>query len=342
MIPEVLSAYGFNPENYITLIHGNGLINNTWLVEKNNSDEQFILQRINELIFIQPEDIAFNHRMVTNHLKKYYPDYSFVAPLKTSEGKDLLKTGEGYFRMFPYVKGSHTIDAVNEPLQAYEAAKQFAGFTKRLSGINTFQLKITLPHFHDLSVRFREFEKSVISGNAERIIESSTLIDYIHLNRSIVSTWEELKTRLPIRCIHHDTKISNILFDKYDKGICVIDLDTVMPGYFISDVGDMLRTYLSPVSEEDKDMKKIAIRKEYYDAIMQGYLNEMGSSLTETEKDHFLYAGKFMIYMQAIRFLTDYLNNDIYYGSDYEGHNFVRAGNQAILLGTLIQFESSL
>src|SRR5206468_9716554 len=126
------------------------------------------------------------------------------------------------------------------------------------------------------------------------------------------------------RVTHHDTKISNVLFNEQDKAVCVIDLDTVMPGYFISDVGDMMRTYLSPTSEEEKDFAKINVREEFFEAIVTAYLSEMKGQLTEIEKSHFIYAGKFMIYMQAIRFLTDHLNNDLYYGARYEGHNLIR------------------
>ena len=145
-----------------------------------------------------------------------------------------------------------------------------------------------------------------------------------------------------LRVTHHDTKISNVLFSKENKGLCVIDLDTVMPGYFISDVGDMLRTYLSPVNEEETDFSKIEIREEYFSSIWNGYMGQMKDELHEEEKSHFIYAGKFMIYMQAIRFLTDYLNDDLYYGSKYEGQNFVRAGNQMVLFKKLIEKETSL
>jgi ketosteroid isomerase-like protein len=105
-----------------------------------------------------------------------------------------------------------------------------------------------------------------------------------------------------------------------------------MPGYFISDVGDMMRTYLSPVSEEEKDFQKIQVRNDFFTAIAQGYIGELNNELSETEKTHFVYAGQFMIYMQALRFLTDHLNDDVYYGAKYDGHNLIRAQNQAILL----------
>src|SRR6185295_7768404 len=140
-------------------------------------------------------------------------------------------------------------------------------------------------------------------------------IHFLFSHNDILSVYQQIVTdkEFRLRVTHHDTKINNVLFDKDEKGICVIDLDTVMPGYFISDVGDMMRTYLSPVSEEETDFEKIRVRDELYRAIVQGYYNEMKDELTGTEKKHFFYAGEFIIYMQAIRFLTDYLNDDIYY-----------------------------
>jgi aminoglycoside phosphotransferase (APT) family kinase protein len=142
-----------------------------------------------------------------------------------------------------------------------------------------------------------------------------------------------------VRVTHHDTKISNVLFDQAGKGLCVIDLDTVMPGYFLSDVGDMFRTYVCPVSEEEKDLDKIVVRKEYLEAVRQGYLQAMAGSLTNFELDHFHFAGTMLIYMQAIRFLTDYLTGDKYYGSRYPGQNLVRAQNQGRLLELFQQAE---
>ena len=137
------------------------------------------------------------------------------------------------------------------------------------------------------------------------------------------------------RVTHHDTKISNVLFDRKGNGICIIDLDTVMAGLFISDVGDMMRTYLSPANEEVKDFNRIEVREDYFKAIVQGYLSAMHDELTADERQLFYYAGTFLVYMQAIRFLADYCNDDVYYGSRYEGQNFVRAMNQLTLLQRL-------
>jgi len=334
---HIISMFGFEESGCIIRPFGNGLINSTWLVTVNN--KRYILQQINHTIFKKPEDIAFNIRMIADYLKEHFPNYLFVDPCRAKDGKDLVKTGEGYYRMFPFVEGSHTIDVVEKPEQAYEAAKQFALFSKLLSGIEASKLKITLPNFHDLSLRFQQFESALLNGNQERIQQSKDQVDFIMQQKNIVDEFENCKGRFKLRCTHHDTKISNVLFDEAGKGLCVIDLDTVMPGYFISDVGDMMRTYLCPVSEDGKDNSKIKIRKEFYDAIVNGYLSEMGEELSAEEKKYFHFAGKFMIYMQAIRFLTDHLNDDVYYGAKYEGHNFIRAGNQITLLKRLIEFN---
>ena len=251
---------------------------------------------------------------------------------------------KGYFRIFPFAKNSHTIDIVNSPSQAYEAAKQFGRFTNLLSKFPVENLKITLPDFHNLPLRYSQFETSVEQGNKERINESSTLIGFLKDHHDIVTISKQISnnSNFKKRVTHNDSKISNVLFDDTVHGLCVIDLDTVMPGYFISDFGDMMRTYLSPVSEEEKDLSKIQVRKDYFKAIAEGYLSEMGNELTATEKKYLVYAGKFMTYMQALRFLTDHLNNNIYYGAKYDGHNFIRANNQVSLLKKIIEKEKLL
>lgn len=334
---EVLKKYGFAEGNCSVRALGNGLINTTWLLER--QARKYVLQRINQQVFQSPEAIADNLQLLANYFKKDHPAYLFTAPLPALNGDHLVKTTDGYFRLFSFVEGSHTIDVVENAEQAYEAAKQFGKFTRLLSGFDAGRLKITLPDFHNLSLRYRQFEEALVNGNAARIKEATALISFIKTNSNIVDEFEKSKAGLTLRCIHHDTKISNVLFDRTGKGLCVIDLDTVMPGYFISDVGDMMRTYLSPVSEEERDFTKIRVRREIYKAIEDGYLSEMEAELTSTEKKYFHFSGMFMIYMQALRFLTDHISNDAYYGAKYEGHNFVRAGNQVTLLQRLMEFN---
>jgi Ser/Thr protein kinase RdoA (MazF antagonist) len=340
VMKEILFQFGLQGKNFQILPFGSGLINTTWEIIDKEGNSKYILQKINQQIFKQPADIAFNIRLIDNYLKNHLPDYLFVSPVATIAGNELVKTDDGFYRMFPFITNSHTINVVEKPLQAYEAAKQFGKFTKLLSALDASQLKITLPDFHNLTLRYQQFEKALETGNPVRTAQSEDLIGVIKENKRIADEYEICKEKFTVRVAHHDTKISNVLFDEADKGLCVIDLDTVMPGYFISDVGDMMRTYLCPVSEEEKVFSKIIIRKEFYDAVTAGYLSEMGAELTENEKLHFHYAGEFMIYMQALRFLTDHLNDDIYYGAKYKGHNFVRAGNQITLLQSLQEFIS--
>jgi Ser/Thr protein kinase RdoA (MazF antagonist) len=336
MPEQILEQFQLNKPTVKVIPFGSGLINHTWLIKDDGND--YILQKINHSIFKQPEAIAENINLVGKYLSAHHPEYLFVNPVSTINGEYMAYIEpEGYFRLFPFVKNSHTIDVVSNPSQAFEAAQQFGRFTKLLSELDVAQLKVTLPDFHNLPLRYQHFENALVNGNKERINESEDSIKQLQKFREIVTTSEAISKNPAFRkrVTHHDTKISNVLFNEADKGLCVIDLDTVMPGYFISDVGDMFRTYLSPVSEEEKDLSRIEIRDEYFLAIKEGYLSEMNNELSMPEKEHFIYAGKFMIYMQALRFLTDHINDDVYYGAKYEGHNLIRANNQLVLLQRL-------
>lgn len=343
MLQSVLPAYGLKEESLVVEAFGSGLINHTWKVTA--PDGAYILQKVNHHVFENPTRIAHNIKLIAGYLEQHHPEYHFVAPLLSGSGDAMVhKKGEGFYRMFPFVPGSHSKDVVETPEQAFEAAVQFGRFTRLLSGFDVQQLQITIPHFHDLTLRYRQFLAALKEGNKERINEADALVKTILKHEDIVAEYRRIcsNPEMAQRVTHHDTKISNVLFDERGNGICVIDLDTVMPGFFISDVGDMMRTYLSPANEEETDLAKIVVREEFYNAIVQGYLAEMKTELTETEKYYFFYSGKFMIYMQAVRFLTDYFNNDVYYGARYSRHNLVRAGNQLALLQCLLDKEAVL
>lgn len=335
MFHQILTHYSLDAEKYTVQPFGSGLINHTWKVSAAKGHDGYILQQINASVFKHPYDIALNMASLGSFLQQHYPDYLFAGALPTAAGDYLYVDGEQrFYRLFPFVARSHSIDRVLTPQQAFEAARQFARFTHLLSGFDTGLLKITIPQFHDLLLRYQQFTTALTNGNPQRLQEAAALINFLQEQQHLVQTYQRIKTDpgFRLRVIHHDTKISNVLFDDHYNGLCVIDLDTVMPGYFISDVGDMMRTYLSPVNEEEKDVRQITIRDDFFTAIARGYLEELRTELTDTEKKHFVYAGQFMIYMQALRFLTDHLNNDVYYGARYEGHNFIRAQNQAVLL----------
>lgn len=337
-IPEkIWEEYGMDQHPVLATVFGNGLINHTWKL--NYGAEAYILQTINQLVFTDPWAIASNIDAIAQYLLEHHPQYLFVTPKQTKQGASMLVLNGVYYRIFPFVKDSVAKTVLETPEQAFEAARQFGLFTKNLAGFDCGQLKTTLPKFHDLVLRDQQFLDAVEHGNQERKNIAKGLIDKLVAYRFITHRFAQIisNPNFKIRPTHHDTKISNVLFNSQDKAICVIDLDTLMPGYFISDLGDMMRTYLCPVSEEESDFNKIGIRKDFYDAVIDGYCSEMGNELSKDELDAIPYAGQFMVYMQALRFLTDYLNNDVYYGAKYPDQNLVRAGNQLVLLEKLLE-----
>lgn len=343
MTDPVLSMYGLDESKCSVTAFGNGLINHTWKVTCENKD--YLLQKINQQVFKSPEAIMDNLRLLTEYFKYHYPDYLFVAPLQTIQGRNYVTQNNHYYRLFPFIENAFSVDIIMDPSMAFEAARQFGEFTGLLSAFDPNLLHITLPDFHNLTLRFRQFDEALQHGDKKRIAQTADSVRFLKNQQAIVQEFERIKNNpdFKLRVVHHDAKINNVLFDiKNTRGLCVIDLDTVMPGYYISDVGDMLRTYICPVSEDEQDFSKIHIREEYFGEIAKGYFSEMQHRLSEPEKYCFVYAGKFAIYMQALRFLTDYLNNDIYYSIKYEGHNLVRANNQITLLKKYLAKEGIL
>lgn len=334
----VLQAYGLNPHYFEIKPFGSGLINHTWKV---TGSADYILQKVNTDVFKQPELIANNLNLLDQHLKDRAPEYLFTAPIAAQNGDGLVKLNGSFYRLFNFVKNSHTVDFLTKSEQAYEAARQFSRFTYLLRDFEVSKLKYTLPGFHDLSARLKAFNLALANATDERIKQAKVEIEQVKQLAGIETTYSVIvkNAGIPLRVVHHDTKINNVLFDDDDKGLCVIDLDTVMPGYYISDVGDMMRTYLAEANEEEQDLDKIKIRENFFIAIYRGYYEQMGSILTKAEKELFTFSGKFMIYMQAVRFLTDYLNGDIYYTIKYPGHNLLRTKNQLRLLELYLVHE---
>ncbi|HMI04675.1 MAG TPA: aminoglycoside phosphotransferase family protein [Pedobacter sp.] len=342
MLEKILSVYGLNPNEITVTPFGDGLINHTWKVSGNT--RSYIFQKVNTSVFKLPQAIDENVNSIKTYLSGKFPNYLFISPIKATTGGSLYQDNGDYYRLFPFAEGSHSLNYLENEDEAYEAARQFGKFSKLLSGFNTKQLNITIPDFHNLSLRYEQFVAACSGASDERLKHGADYINFLIRHKDIVDTYISISQnpQIPLRVIHHDTKINNVLFDDHKKGLCVIDLDTVMPGYFISDVGDMMRTYLSEASEEETDLSKIKIRKEFYQAIFNGYMKEMNEVLTDAEKQYFTYSGKFIIYMQAIRFLTDYLENDKYYGAKYEEHNLNRAINQITLLKEYLKLEDEL
>lgn len=337
MFQAILGAYGLHAENFKIEPFGSGLINHTWKVF--HEELAYVLQEVNAAVFRQPQHIAQNLRAIKEYLDQTAPDYLFVAPITTSSGNDFVIIDDHFYRIFPFVENSCSIDFVQLPEQAYQAAKQFGQFTRMLCAFDVQKLKPTIEDFHNLPLRVKQFKTALAQAGEERVNEAKFAIEEIIRHYDIEEQFVHMvdSGALHLHVIHHDTKISNALLQaEIGVGLCVIDLDTVMPGYFISDVGDMMRTYLSEANEEEKDFNKIAIRADVFAEIYKGYMEEMDQVLTLVEKQFFIYSGKFMIYMQAVRFITDFLNGDVYYKTDYPKQNLMRGLNQVDLLNKYV------
>jgi Ser/Thr protein kinase RdoA (MazF antagonist) len=341
---EILKTYGFTLDTVTLHQIGSGHINRTYLLSTQNRDK-YILQSINTHVFKDPFAIANNIKAVADYLQANYPAYLFPAPKPTLSGDLMFAYGDDYWRLLPFIEHTTAFDTLSDPKQAFEAAKQFGNLSRLLDNFDTSLLKPTIPGFHDLSRRYEQFTfalskaDEILKANAKHEIE--TALDH-HYIVDYYKSFEHSKN-FPNRVMHHDTKISNVLLDTTNFiGVCVIDLDTLMPGKFISDLGDMMRTYLCAFSENETDLNKINIRLDYFKATIQGYLSEMASILTGTEKELILFSGKYIIYMQGLRFLTDYLSGNIYYPVLYPTQNLDRTKNQFKLLSELSENEKVL
>ena len=339
---SVLKAYDLHDSSVEVSTISNGLINHTWKLS--NGNNTWILQRINTTVFQQPVWIQENIEQLGRYIQSFNPQYLFVMPLSASDGTTLVEQDGNFYRLFAYIPNSQTITVVENAQQAKEAAFQFGNFTRQFSEFDCSTLHITIKGFHDLSFRYEQFKNALHKGLAERIMQAEKWITILEFFAFIEQTYRTIlsDSDYRLRVTHHDTKISNILFDQNHHGLCVIDLDTVMPGYFFSDLGDMFRTYLSPVNEEEKNLSLIEVRNDIYKAIVDGYAQGIGDIITEKERQSFFDAGAIMIYMQALRFMTDFLNGDRYYQIQYPTHNYERAKNQITLLQHYLSKQEEL
>jgi Ser/Thr protein kinase RdoA (MazF antagonist) len=320
---------------------GSGHINDTYITTGNQ--QSWIVQKLNHRVFTQPEVIEQNIQLCQAYLQEKDPNYLFLAPITNQKGAYTTKIADSYWRIFPLISGGIAFDTLSDPKQAYEAAKKFGELSRLLNGIHLDNFKETIPAFHDLSLRFKQFEQALDKAPEQLKAAAKEAITLALANQDSVLTFEKLKKTLPLRIQHHDTKISNVLLHQESyAAVCVIDLDTLMPGYFLSDLGDMMRTYLCAYDENEADLSKISIREDYFKALMRGYLSEMAEVLSSEEKAELLFAGKFILYMQALRFLSDFLQGNTYYPISYPEQNLIRSLNQFQLLKSIVEKEKNL
>ncbi len=326
--------------------YGSGHIHETYLLTilcgKNSS--KYILQKFNTLVFREPEKVFENIRKITAHLKNRSENQkkiNYLSMIPASDGNYWYQDEQNnYWRCFDFIENSKTLNRVQNEEQAYEGAKAFGSFSYALSDFKPSELNITIPHFHDIQFRLHNLDKAISSEKSGRKSLAEPEIRQISACRYLASEYLSVYPDLPVRATHNDTKINNVLFDcGTGKALCVIDLDTVMPGTLLSDFGDMVRTFTNSADEDEKDLDKVFFRFGIFKAMVKGFLEETAEMMNPAEKRNIFLGGKLMIYMQAIRFLTDFLDGDIYYKTDYKEHNLIRTRNQLKLLDSLLEHE---
>jgi Ser/Thr protein kinase RdoA (MazF antagonist) len=321
--------------------YGSGHINDTFVVTFDQAGMvvRYIFQRVNHTIFKNVPQLMENISRVTSHVaaKAAGQDNRRALTLvPTREGAAFHKTSEGdFWRVYLFVENARTYDAVENPRQAFEAARAFGLFQQALADLPGERLHETIPHFHDTPKRFAALRKAAEEDVAGRKREVLAELEFAFQREPEVSRLLDLVRagEIPERVTHNDTKLNNVMLDdKTGEGICVIDLDTVMPGLSLYDFGDLVRFGANMAAEDETDPAKIDVSLPVFEAIVKGYVAGAGDILTAAEWDNLVFAGKLMTYEVGIRFLTDYLQGDIYFKTKHPGHNLDRARNQLRLV----------
>ncbi|MDB5022397.1 MAG: hypothetical protein JWP78_152 [Mucilaginibacter sp.] len=326
--------------------YGSGHINGTYYVRNSYSNfPDYLLQHINNYVFKDIPGLIRNIELVTTHLRKKIsliaganPALEVLTLIPTKD--DLfyyLDDKGGFWRLYIYLKETNSYDIIETEHQAFEGGKAFGRFQSLLADLDSSLLSETIPEFHNIESRLKTFHQTVEENTGELV--KDCIPEIMFLNERI----EEMGTilnwgkagKLPLRITHNDTKFNNVLLDKNDRAQCVIDLDTVMPGYVAYDFGDAMRTVTNTAAEDEKDLSKININMILFEAYTKGYLKETIVFLTDAEIKSLIYGVFLLPYMQAVRFLTDFIQGDKYYKIHFKGHNLQRAKAQIQLLRKL-------
>ena len=344
-LAKVISGFNSFGELLEAKPFGNGHINDTILLRYDGSEngpEKVILQKINKNVFHKPDEVMKNTVGITSFLRDKIiaaggdPERETINVIPARDGKPYVIDDNGdYWREVKFISDATSYDAVEKIEDFYASAVAFGNFQRQLSDYPADELFETIPGFHDTRARFQRFKQVVADDVAGRAAGVQEEIAFI-LDREDLANFsmESLDAgKLPLRVTHNDTKLNNIMIDNATgKAICVIDLDTTMPGLVMNDFGDAIRFGASTAAEDEKDLSKVTCDLDYYDIYTKGFLEGCGDSLTPYEKETLPLGAKGITYEQAIRFLTDYLEGDTYYKTDYPEHNLVRARTQIKLV----------
>ena len=319
---------------------GNGLINETLRVSTIAADTpDYILQRINNNVFPDVNLLQHNIEAVTRHIRNKLKELGeedvnrkCLHFIESVGGKSYYQDANGnYWRMSVFIPDSFTKEEVS-PESVFCCGETFGNFEKILLDLDE-PLGEVIPNFHNMEFRLHQLHDAVVADKMGRVASVRDILSEIERNADEMCLAEKLYRDkvLPKRICHCDTKVNNMLFDSDGKVLCVIDLDTVMPSFIFSDYGDFLRTGANYVAEDSDDYQAVGLKEDIFSAFTEGYLSTAGSFLTAIEISHLPYAVALFPFMQCVRFLTDYINGDVYFKTKYAEHNYVRSRNQLLL-----------
>lgn len=330
----------FFPNHIVQSIsaHGNGHINDTYKLQLKNKQETFILQRINTEVFKDPDAIADTHLQLEKQIADSAENGISIARIVSTADDKLLFTDKAgnYWRMTNFIPDTFTIDVVQHPWQAYQAGKGYGWFLKVCNKLKVSKFKEAITDFHKLSFRINQLNDAIANNAAKRLDNVKELVNFFKQREEELSEIENLTNngKIPLRIVHNDTKINNLLF-KNRQAAAVIDLDTVGPGITFFDYGDALRTGANTAVEDEKDLSKVKFNLSSFAEFTKGYLSQVKDILTPNEKKLLHKAPILLTYIMGIRFLTDYLNGDVYYKTAYPEHNLTRTLVQKTLIESM-------
>lgn len=326
--------------------YGSGHINDTYKVTMSQSGTivNYIYQRINNNIFKNVENLMDNIRRVTEHLGQKITGTEDASRralevIPSRDGKPFVIDAEGkYWRAYLFIEKAQTYDVIKNEDQAYQAAYAFGVFQNALADMPGERLFETIPDFHDTPQRLKVLEEAIKNDVKGRVCDVQAEIDFVMARKAEVGKLIDLNAAgaIPERITHNDTKLNNVMIDDVTgKGVCVIDLDTVMPGLVHYDFGDMVRTSTSPALEDEKDLSKVFMQFNMFEALLRGYLKSAGGFLTPVERENLPFSGKLITLEIGIRFLTDYLSGDVYFKIHRPEHNLDRCRTQFKLVSSI-------
>lgn len=327
--------------------YGNGHINDTFLVVFNACGKQkrYILQRINHGLFKNVDRLMENVVSVTEFLRRKIiersgdPERETLTVIKTKQGKPYYFDGENYFRLYPFIEGATAYSKVEKPEHFYQSAIAFGKFANLLAEFDASKLYETITQFHDTEKRYNDLLLAIENNVSNRKDNVKEDIDFVLSQKDITVSIKSklLSGELPLKVTHNDTKFNNVMIDdKTGKAICVIDLDTVMPGSILYDFGDAIRFGCNTAEEDEKDCSLVKCDLDLFEQYVKGYLFALGDSVQKAEAENLALGAIVMTYENGIRFLADYLNGDTYFHTKYAEHNLVRARCQFALYKDMI------